>query len=285
MTTTSNRHRMIEVKCEWCETPFMARKQRVDNGQSRFCSREHHREWLKSIPSQRNNIGKENAKFTLDPNGHYRAYWFDLDTRKHKTTTWAKWTWELNFGEVPEGYRVSFKDNNPLNTVLENLRLKSWEEYGEELGDKKRGVPRTEEAKAKMSASHSGKTLSEEHKAHIADANRKRWAKGDFDSVHKGENNLRWRGGVNNGYPREFVQIKDFIKERDNYTCQICGKAVYRSRHGHVHHMDGNREHNDPENLVLLCSSCHLKVHSTNPTSPVIMAFRSLLEWNQVEEQ
>jgi len=32
----------------------------------------------------------------------------------------------------------------------------------------------------------------------------------------------------------------------------------------HVHHIDGNNKNNDPSNLVLLCSSCHKKVHSEN---------------------
>lgn len=31
---------------------------------------------------------------------------------------------------------------------------------------------------------------------------------------------------------------------------------------GHVHHKDGNREHNDPDNLILLCRGCHVRIHS-----------------------
>lgn len=277
---------MIGVVCQWCETPFLARKQRVDKGQSKFCSREHQREWLKSIGSQRKNIGKENAIIQWEKSKNmFCAYWYD-ENMKYKSTSWARWAWELNFGEVPEGYRVSYKDGNSTSNTLDNLFLKHMSEYTE-IGDRNRGVPKSQESRKKMSASHSGKTLSDEHRLNIGNAQAKRWAKGDFDNIHKGENNSHWRGGVEKGYPKEFYDIKDFIKERDRYICQICSKSVYRSRHGHVHHMDGNRLHNTDDNLILLCSTCHLKVHSTGHASPVILAFRARLEWNQttIEEQ
>ena len=48
--------------------------------------------------------------------------------------------------------------------------------------------------------------------------------------------------------------------ERDNpfqNFCEICGG----SRHLVVHHIDGNRKNNAPENLVKICRSCHAQVH------------------------
>ena len=33
-------------------------------------------------------------------------------------------------------------------------------------------------------------------------------------------------------------------------------------RFGHVHHIDGNRNNNNLENLLLLCPSCHKKADS-----------------------
>lgn len=277
---------MVEVVCQWCEQLFLARKQRVDKGQSKFCSREHQREWLKSIGSQRKNIGKGNAIIQWDKSfGIFRAFWYD-ENMQYRSTSWARWAWEVNFGEIPEGYKVSYKDGNPSNAVTENLFLKHKSQYTE-IGDRNRGVPKSQDSKNKMSASHSGKELSVQHKLNIGLASAKRWAAGRFDSVHKGENNSHWRGGIEKKYPKEFYDIKDFIKERDKYICQICSKNVYRSRHGHVHHIDGNRQHNYDSNLILFCSTCHLKIHSTGHASPVILAFRSLLEWNQttIEEQ
>ena len=42
--------------------------------------------------------------------------------------------------------------------------------------------------------------------------------------------------------------------------CFICGKTFGLQ----VHHKDENRNNNQPENLVTLCNSCHLRVHSKN---------------------
>ena len=40
-------------------------------------------------------------------------------------------------------------------------------------------------------------------------------------------------------------------------ACEICGIAEPLV----VHHIDGNRENNTPENLQVLCWNCHMKIH------------------------
>ncbi len=274
---------MVEVKCEWCKNIFLARRSRVLAGQSRFCSLPHYKEWLKSKGSQRKNIGKENAIVQWEKSKNmFCAYWYD-DKMKYHSAGWGRWYWEINLGEVPQGKRVGYKDGNSKNNTPENLKLKSWDEYGKELGDRVRGVRKSEESKKKMSKSHQGKVLSKEHRLHIGDATRKKWNDGLFDSIHKGENNHHWRGGVKyTDYPKEFHKIKSFVRERDKNMCQVCGKSVYRSRHGHVHHFDGNKKENVMENLILVCTTCHGKIHSQNPAPPPILAFRSKLEWNKL---
>lgn len=284
MNAKPDRHAMIEIACRWCGEKFMARKERVDKGQSQFCSMEHYREYQKSIGSQRKNIGKENAIIQWDnPKKMYVAYWYDQDMKYH-SAGWARWYWELNIGEVPDGFRVSYKDGNSRNNKPDNVCLKTMAEISG-IGAKSRGVPKSERTRNKLSAAHSGKTLSQEHRIHIGDATREKWNKGLFDSVHVGENNHHWRGGVKyKDYPVDFFKIKPFVKERDNYMCQICGKTVYRSRHGHVHHIDGNTRNNTLDNLILVCVFCHIKIHAQSPAPPTILAFRSKLEWNQTEE-
>ena len=46
------------------------------------------------------------------------------------------------------------------------------------------------------------------------------------------------------------------IQEKER-KCEICGSTSNID----VHHKDGNRTNNNPENLVLLCRSCHMKEH------------------------
>lgn len=50
-----------------------------------------------------------------------------------------------------------------------------------------------------------------------------------------------------------------YIKRRKN-ACEICGSTVNLD----VHHIDENRGNNFPENLITLCQSCHMRVHSRN---------------------
>jgi 5-methylcytosine-specific restriction endonuclease McrA len=61
-------------------------------------------------------------------------------------------------------------------------------------------------------------------------------------------------------------KLRDFIKKRDNYTCQICGDSIYKNPHieFHIDHIipvskGGITEEN---NLQTLCASCNL--HKSN---------------------
>mgnify|MGYP002813241245 CR=1 FL=1 len=47
---------------------------------------------------------------------------------------------------------------------------------------------------------------------------------------------------------------------------------VYRSIHGHVHHIDGDKTNSKEDNLILLCSSCHRVIHGRNnvPSEKII---------------
>lgn len=278
MTTKSSRHKMVDAKCEWCGIVFLARKDRIDKGQSRWCSRPHYLEWLTEQGPQKKNIGKENAFiFWEKTKNMYCAYWYDTNLKYH-TTGWARWYWELNIGEIPPKYYATYKDGNPKNNVPENICLKTMNEISD-IGDRNRGVPLLEETKRKLSIAHFGKKLSEDHKKKIGDSNRKKWADGVFDTVHVGKCHIRWRNGIKYlNYPKEYYSIRRWIIERDKEICQICGKDT--SRKSHVHHIDGNKKHNTEDNLILLCPPCHMKVHNKNPEIASIMAFRSKLEWN-----
>ena len=136
----------------------------------------------------------------------------------------------------------------------------------------------SEETLRKMSDAKKGKPLPESHKQKISDSLYKRWASGEFDSIHIGEHNSRWRGGVENAYPKEFnTTLRNAVKGRDNHKCRICRTGKGRME---VHHMDGDRHNNTMENLVLLCYECHHKIHDgCDNSDPVILAFRSQLHY------
>ena len=57
--------------------------------------------------------------------------------------------------------------------------------------------------------------------------------------------------------------FKEQIRRRDEYKCQICGiPEVENDRKLHVHHIDYNKKNISPNNLISLCTSCHVKTNT-----------------------
>lgn len=84
----------------------------------------------------------------------------------------------------------------------------------------------------------------------------------------KKENNPSWKGGITEqaSLERKTKEWKDWRKqvfERDNYTCQSCGK---RGCVIHPHHIKKRSVFPelkfDINNGVTLCNRCHIKLHS-----------------------
>jgi len=123
----------------------------------------------------------------------------------------------------------------------------------EELGLKppsQKGIKRGEETIRRLRKSHLGKTTSEKHKR-IA---RENWL---------GNKNPNWNNGSSfEPYTTDWTEtLKKSIRQRDKYTCQICGKepAIV------IHHIDYNKQNCNPDNLITLCNSCHTKTnHNRN---------------------
>lgn len=128
-------------------------------------------------------VGKENAKRVLNKQqGRYSVYWFDPETLKRHNMSYARWWWEVNKGEVPDGYRASFVDGNPLNIDPDNIVLCSGSEVGKLISQRLMGHKVSDETKQKMSAKKKGKHLSDEHKQNIGNATKDMWERGVFDA-------------------------------------------------------------------------------------------------------
>jgi len=89
-------------------------------------------------------------------------------------------------------------------------------------------------------------------------------------------------------YPSEFDKhLKEKIRKRDNYTCQLCGITEEESinkykRKLSVHHIDFNKKNNKEENLISLCISCNIKVNSMKGECETF--FYRLTEMNKTGE-
>ena len=136
---------------------------------------------------------------------------------------------------------------------------------------------RTKEIKEKISRTLTGRKLSEKNKEKM-----KRNKKGMLGKNHsnktkekiskskkgctkkggysfgKGKNNPNWNNGSSfKPYSIDWtITLKKAIRERDKYTCQICGKEGFS-----VHHIDYNKKNCNSDNLIILCSSCHTKTN------------------------
>jgi len=135
------------------------------------------------------------------------------------------------------------------------------------------GKHHTKETRQKISIANKGnsfgkgKIVSKESRQKISIANKGKeaWNKGmtskDDNRILNGENNPNWQGGKSfEIYPQEFKQMKEYILERDNYTCQYPGCTEIHDRL-HVHHIDYNKQNNNSENLITLGTSCHTKTN------------------------
>jgi len=65
-------------------------------------------------------------------------------------------------------------------------------------------------------------------------------------------------------YPKIFNEsLKEFIRYRDKWTCQLCGiKQIRYYRKLDVHHIDYNKQNCKEDNLITLCQKCNSKVNS-----------------------
>ena len=77
------------------------------------------------------------------------------------------------------------------------------------------------------------------------------------------ENHPRWMGGKSfEPYSLDWTNtLKKEIRQRDNYTCQLCGCRQEDTTHL-VHHIDYNKKNCNPDNLITLCRSCHTKTNT-----------------------
>ena len=78
----------------------------------------------------------------------------------------------------------------------------------------------------------------------------------------KGENHPCWKEGKSfEPYSKDFnKKLKFLVRERDNFTCQLCGKTEDEITFPfNIHHIDYNKKNSSLKNLITLCVVCHSK--------------------------
>lgn len=78
--------------------------------------------------------------------------------------------------------------------------------------------------------------------------------------TYKSSDHPNWQGGKSfEPYPVSFNNsLKRYIADRDNHTCQLCGKTENEVGYKLCkHHIDYDKNNCDEKNLISLCRSCH----------------------------
>ena len=83
-----------------------------------------------------------------------------------------------------------------------------------------------------------------------------------FAKINKGRDHWNWQGGKSiEPYTIDWNKtLKESIKERDKYTCQLCRKPQGEETHL-IHHINYDKKNCNPNNLITLCRNCHTKTN------------------------
>lgn len=126
------------------------------------------------------------------------------------------------------------------------------------------GYKHPQEVKDKI-ASHWTEERKEEYRArNKKNAENREWVMRMARAL-SGENNPMWQGGIaNSEYAPGFCNtLKERIRQRDNYTCQLCGitekETGYRLS---IHHSDYDKSNHSESNLFATCKRCNSFVNT-----------------------
>ena len=263
-------HRVPIIKntCKQCNNVFFTLPCRKRKFCSRKCWSDYFKKYIKGKGKIRKNCKICKKEFFTDYSSikinkgkfcSHRCYWKSLKGKicKHLIKEKIKKVCEIcrkEFLVIPSlsNRKVCSRKCAVALLIKNRFYLQSGFKKGQTAGDKnghwKGGLPKCIEC---------GKPL----KNYNVLRHRECYYKSD---KYKKENHYNWKGGISyEPYPTTFdQQLRDKIRARDNFKCQLCEIPELESiKRLHIHHIDHNKKNCDESNLIALCISCNSKVN------------------------
>lgn len=119
-----------------------------------------------------------------------------------------------------------------------------------------------EALKDRLSEAKLGKIMSDEFRAKRSEIMLKMWEDPVYRESMSGENSPNWevfKGGLSGSYGYGWSALSEYIKIRDNHTCQGCGWKGASFGDTVAHHIDGVFYNCGERNLITVCYSCNGK--------------------------
>ena len=162
-------------------------------------------------------------------------------------------------------------DKTKRKISLSHIGYRHTEEAKRKVSEANKGRVVTEEAKKRMSMAQKGRKHTEETKRKLSEIRKKNdhWfgrkhseeSKRKMSDVKRGEKHSNWQSGISfEPYTIDWTDtLKKAIRERDNYTCQLC--RTLGSDRLNIHHIDYDKKNCNPTNLITLCLKCHMRTN------------------------
>lgn len=210
---------------------------------------------------------RPNASYNSSPNfGQYSEF-------KYTDILTAEYLQEEYIRKDKSAAQIGREIGTDSGTVLKYLRrqgfeIKSRAYYTQGERNSTYGIPRTAEWRSRISKANDGripwcKGLTKETDPSVAKVASKLMGRKRPEITL--DKHPRWNGGKSfEPYTTEFnKQLKELIRQRDGYACQLCGvPEIECCERLHIHHIDYNKENCLPSNLISLCRGCNARANS-----------------------
>jgi hypothetical protein len=211
---------------------------------------------------RRNKISKTMIKF-LDGNIEARLARASFTGKTHSEAArkiMSEKAYEREIKRKEEGYTVSEEVRQRISRAMKGREIL----WRDKISKGNKGKTRSEENRQQIASTLQKYYETHENpfkgKQHTIESRKKISEK--VTGLFRGENGPNWQGGISSlPYGPDWTPwLREQVRKRDGNKCMICGIEEKETAHD-VHHIDFDKDHNAPENLITLCRSCHGKAN------------------------